>query len=308
MGSAACDGRLETRRCSACVLAQHGVPPILRDFLARTPQAVGAALERAGLAGGPITALRLPALIDAGHRHFRALMAEVDHIVALAEWVRNVLRINGVPEEKLSLCRHGFGADSANRAGPRPGRADAASPLRLGYFGRLDPTKGVDVLVEALGRVPDLPVKLEIYGVRQPGSETYVGALEAAAAADPRIMLRPALPAGAVVERMKQCDFVAVPSRWFETGPLVVLEAFAAGTPILGTRLGGIGELVTDGTDGVLLTSTDADEWAAAIDALVTDPARVERLRAGVRPPRSMAQVADEMASLYRELLKQHYA
>ncbi len=143
----------------------------------------------------------------------------------------------------------------------------------------------------------------DIYGVRQPGSEAYAAQLERAAAKDPRIVLRPAVQADAVIDAMRCCDLVAVPSRWLETGPLVVLEAFAAGTPVFGARLGGIAEFVTDDVDGTLVPPDDAAAWAAVIAALVAAPERVARLRAGIRPPRTMDDVAREMAELYRTLL-----
>jgi glycosyltransferase involved in cell wall biosynthesis len=305
MGRSACDGRLDTRRCTACVLARHGVPFLLRDVLARTPQAIGEGFARARLAGGPFTALRLPALIGTGHRQFRTLMAKVDRVVAVSRWVVDVLRINGVPEEKVTLCRQGLGRQSASRpsTSPDPVHRVRGSALRLGYFGRLHPTKGVDILIEALRRAPDIGVHLEIYGVRQPGSEVYVAQLETAAAVDQRIKLRSPLAPDTVIDAMRRCDFVAVPSRWLETGPLVVLEAFAAGTPVLGARLGGIAELVADDTDGVLIDGGDPDAWAAAIGALANDRGRIERLRASVRAPRTMDDVAGEMASLYRSML-----
>jgi glycosyltransferase involved in cell wall biosynthesis len=175
--------------------------------------------------------------------------------------------------------------------------------LRLGYFGRLDPTKGIDLLIEALRQVPHAKISLDIYGVRQKGSATYAARLESAASGDKRISMRPAVPPDQVIDAMRTCDLVAVPSRWLETGPLVVLEAFAAGTPVLGARLGGISELVTDGVDGVLITGDDPEAWGAAIGTLASDRRPVDRMRAAVRPPRTMDDVAGEMASLYRSLL-----
>ena len=175
--------------------------------------------------------------------------------------------------------------------------------LRLGYFGRLDPTKGVDIVVDALRRVSNASVRFEIYGIRQPGCEAYAATLDRAAATDPRIVFLPALPPEAVGEAMRRCDLVVVPSRWLETGPLVVLEAFAAGTPVLGTRLGGIAELVSDQVDGLLIPPEDPGAWASAIAALAAAPERVARLRAGIGPPRTMDDVARDMAALYKTLL-----
>jgi glycosyltransferase involved in cell wall biosynthesis len=102
---------------------------------------------------------------------------------------------------------------------------------------------------------------------------------------------------------MRGCDLVIVPSRCLETGPLVVLEAFAAGTPVLGAQRGGIAELVGNGVNGVLIPPEDPGAWAAAIAALADDRQRIAQLRAGIHPPRTMADVAHDMAEVYQTLL-----
>src|SRR5205814_541696 len=158
-----CNGRLDRRRCTACVLAQRGVPSVLRDVIARTPPALGDALGRAGLTGGAFTALRLSSLIGAAHRRLHELMRKADHVVAPCDWVREALLRNGVPEGKVMLCRQGLAQPPARLLSlrqPDGDRGESHSVLRLGYFGRLDPTKGVDILVEALRRVPEAPVRL----------------------------------------------------------------------------------------------------------------------------------------------------
>jgi glycosyltransferase involved in cell wall biosynthesis len=305
MGRTPCDGKLDRHRCTSCVLAQHGVPPLLRDMLARIPRAIGDVLSGPGLTGGAFTALRLSSVIGAGHRHFEDLARKLDRIVAPCHWACEVLRRNGVPDEKLVLCRQGLSRHPGLQASLQsdPECHDVASVLRLGYFGRLDPTKGVDIVVDALHRMPKAPVRFEIYGIRHPGCEAYTARLERAAAKDPRIALLSALPPDAVGEAMRRCDLVVVSSRCLETGPLVVLEAFAAGTPVLGARLGGIAELVSDRVDGLLVPPEDPGAWASAIAALAVAPERVAGLRAGIRPPRTMDEVAHDMAELYRTLL-----
>src|SRR5262249_6140863 len=167
-----------------------------------------------------------------------------------------------------------------------------------------DPTKGVDLLIEAVRRAPAANVRLAVYGVRQPGSEGLATQLEKAAADDPRISMQPVLRREAGVDAMGTFNFVVVPPGWLETGPLVVLESFAAGTPVLGARLGGIAELVTEGVDGVLVTPDDPAAWSSAITELAGNPNRALRLRAGVRPPRGMDDVAAEMVTLYRQCLE----
>jgi glycosyltransferase involved in cell wall biosynthesis len=98
---------------------------------------------------------------------------------------------------------------------------------------------------------------------------------------------------------LRKYDLLAVPSTGLETGPLAVLEAFAAGVPVLGSRLGGIPELVRDGIDGVLVSPDDPTAWATALRQLATEPGLLSRLRAGIRPPRTMKNVAEDMLEIY---------
>lgn len=305
LGRSPCDGRLERRRCTACVLQRHGVGPLVRDMIAHMPPAIGCQLGRAGLAGNIFTVLRMPSLIGALHHRFTELMRKADLIVAVCVWVQEALRLNGAPDEKLVLCRQGLSRPSHLPVPVEPDRrrSQGPRPLHLGFFGRVDPTKGLDILIDALRLIPHAPARLDIYGIRQPGSEAYFRRLQQIAAHDSRIAFRPALPPDAVGESMRRCDLVGVPSRWLETGPLVVLEAFDAGTPVLGARRGGIAELVSEGRDGILVSPEDPAAWAGTIAALAEAPQRVASLRGGIRPPRSMDDVAQEMSRLYRQLL-----
>ena len=120
---------------------------------------------------------------------------------------------------------------------------------------------------------------------------------------DPRLMLRTTVVPEKVVSVMAEYDLIAVPSRLLETGPLVVLEAFAAGVPVLGSNLGGIAELVRDGVDGILVAPNDAAAWAAAIGRLVEDRNAIDALRCRIAPPRTMDAAASDMAALYAEIL-----
>jgi glycosyltransferase involved in cell wall biosynthesis len=95
---------------------------------------------------------------------------------------------------------------------------------------------------------------------------------------------------------------LAVPSIWFETGPQVVLEAHAAGVPVVGSDLGGIAERVQDGVNGLLVPPGDPLALAAALRSFVDDPDLLTRLRPRHRV-RTMDEVADETVAAYAQLL-----
>jgi glycosyltransferase involved in cell wall biosynthesis len=298
-GETPCDGRVGVRRCTACALAGLGAPRAAAWAAASLPEPVKR-LAAPPAATGAAARLAVPQLMADAEARILAFLAKADHVVAVADWVRDILRRNGVDERKLSLSRQGV--DLARDPAPRTARS--SGPLRIAYFGRIDRTKGPDLLAEALALAPAADVCIDVYGIDQSGAAGPVHErLRRQAAADPRLQLRPPLAQAHVPAAMAGYDLVAVPSRWLETGPLVVLEAFAAGVPVLGAMLGGIAELVADGVDGVLVAPGDPAAWAEAMVRLAADRPRVEALQAGVRPPRTMDAAAADMAALYDRLL-----
>jgi glycosyltransferase involved in cell wall biosynthesis len=159
----------------------------------------------------------------------------------------------------------------------------------------------LDVLIPAITADPELPVTLDIYGVAGSGEKPYGVRLQKRA--DARIrFLNPVAP-HEVIPQLSRYDLLAVPSQWLETGPLVVLEAFAAGIPVIGSDLGGIRELVRHEIDGLLVDPSSVSGWTAALRRLTDEPDLLKRLENGVKPPRTMEDVAGDMLFLYGQLV-----
>jgi glycosyltransferase involved in cell wall biosynthesis len=301
-GEKPCDGTIETKRCLACTFAALGVPKQLARAAAAVPNSVYTRMAPSTGSSRLRSALRMPRLIVSGRQRFHDFIGKVDHVVAVSQWVNDVLRRNGVSAAKITLSRQGI--DAAAPA-PRPTvLCRQAGPLRVAYFGRIDAAKGPDLLARALKMIPNALVQIDIFAIRQTaGPDPVYDYLAAQAQQDPRLTLRSAVSPHEVIGVMADYDLIAVPSRWLETGPLVALEAFAAGVPVLGANLGGIAELVRDGVDGVLVAVDDPAAWAAAIERLVKDRRAIDAMRARVEPPRTMNAVADDMATLYAKVL-----
>jgi len=297
-GDTVCDGLLDVHRCASCTLHAHGLNRTTGELIGAVPVGVGRAAGGLGLAGGTWTALRMSDLIQRQHAALRSFMGDMDMLIVLCEWARDLLLRNGVSAHQLTLSRHGL-----TQAGAMPGNAERrGTRLRIAFFGRLHPTKGVDILLRAIVAEPSLDLRLHIYGMGEPA---YVAGLRGLAANDPRIKFFSPVPSTEVPAMLREYDVLAVPSQWLETGPLVVLEAFAAGTPVLGSDRGGIVELVEHGRNGLLVEPASVEAWRSAIRRLAEDPELLQQLRAGVRPPRSMDVVADEMMSLYQRVVRQ---
>ena len=300
-GREACDGRLEVARCTACAAASHGVARPLASLLGRVPPALGDGLGQLGVSGGAMTAARLSSLIRSSQQALREFFDEVDAVVSLAGWVRRVLLENGVVAGKIVDSRHGVRRTDAGGAGPR---RKGPAVVRLAHLGRVHPVKGTDLLIRAFRRTTAPALRLDVYGILQDASaEALAGRLREAAAGDPRIRLLSPVPADRVIDTLRTYDAVVVPSQWLETGPLVVLEAFAAGVPVIGSRLGGIADKIADGEDGLLVDAPHMESsWVAALHRCASDPQFLAGLRWGVRPPRDRREVARDMAALYASL------
>jgi len=292
-GRVPCDGQMTALRCTACTLQGLGLPQPLAWAMTLLSPLTQSLNQRVPFRAQPLIRQRQAAV----HRW----LAGMTQVVALCEWGRAVLRRNAVPPHRLHVIRHGLTSACSHVALP-PSHPNRATPLRLAFFGRLDPTKGLQVLVAALKDKPDLNLELHCHLIPDPAAETAMANLLQQCQADPRIHLHPAVAADDVVQTMAAYDAVAVPSIWLETGPLVVLEAFAAGRPVLGSALGGIAEWVQHGVNGLLIPPGDAKAWAAALQQWA-NPTLRQHLQTGITPPRTMQAVALDMLTVYAKAL-----
>lgn len=305
-GQRVCDGELRLNTCTTCTMHGLGLPRGAADLVGHVPLAIGKRLGQIPLSGGIWTALRMRELMRLRHAAFRQFMSEIAHVVALCKWTQDLLVRNGVSPAKITLCRQGLAQEpeaGSQHSGATEGVARKGS-LRIVFLGRLDPVKGLHILIQALQMAPDLLATLDVYGILQDQADTkYLKRLQIMSRRDPRVTFHPPIPSTEVTKRLRNYDLLATPSQWLETGPLVILEAFAAGLPVIGSRLGGIPELVEHEINGFLIEPNSAREWRRELLRFCREEQLLARLRQGVRPPRTMATVANEMFALYEKVL-----
>jgi glycosyltransferase involved in cell wall biosynthesis len=137
------------------------------------------------------------------------------------------------------------------------------------YVGRLSHEKGVDVLIEAMGRLGGH--RLDVVG-----SGPERGRLEALAAASApgRVHFHGAVPKARVLELVRSAAVAVMPSRCHENQPMAVLEAFACAVPVVASQLGGLPELVQQDRYGQTVPADDPAALADALDRLLSDPER----------------------------------
>ena len=202
---------------------------------------------------------------------YAPVFREASVLMPVSETLADLLRRMGAPADKIHLHRTGI---DLSRYAFRARRLEAGEPLRVVTVARLVEKKGIEYALDALRRVLDGGTDFR-YDVL--GGGPLHAQLEARAAAlgiADRVNFRGWSAQTDVRDALERCHLLLQPSVTAANGdqegvPNVLKEAMAAGVPVVGTRHGGIPELITDGVEGRLVPERDAAALGAALADLV---------------------------------------
>ncbi len=191
----------------------------------------------------------------------RLSLTGVSRLICVSESLGRHMRGEGFSDEQIAVVPNGV---------PVPAKLRDATPptgeWTLGTVALFRPRKGIEVLLDALAelRAAGLPVRLHAVGP----FETPEYQSEVLARVERLGIARAITWTGFVSDvaaELRQCDLFILPSLFGEGLPMVVLEAMAAGVPVVGTRVEGIPEAIRDGLEGLLAEPNDAADLARAI-------------------------------------------
>ncbi len=197
------------------------------------------------------------------HRARRTWLKEVDMFIALTEFSRQKFIEGGLPAERIAVKPNFIDRPA------QPQRRDDGAFL---FVGRLVDYKGVALLPQAWAMLTAPPPLLIA------GDGPLRQSLTASTASLPAISLLGAIEATEVEDRMRGARALVLPSLLYENFPMTIVEAFAAGLPVIASNLGAMAEIVEDGRTGLLFAPGDAAALAA-------------RVRWAVEHPHEMAQM-----------------
>lgn len=192
----------------------------------------------------------------------------VNRYIALTNFSAGRLKAGGIPEGKL-IVKANFLPDA-----PFAGRGDANYAV---YAGRLGEEKGVRNLITAWKYVNDFPLKILGGGPLRKELE------EQARRNGLQINFLGFQPREEVLNIIGQATLQIIPSECYEGFPMVVLEAFACGTPLVASRIGSLDEIVVEGETGVKFEPGDPLDLAMKINNLRSDRERLKVMRQNAR-------------------------
>jgi phosphatidylinositol alpha-mannosyltransferase len=222
----------------------------------------------------------------------RYLVQRLDIRCAVSEDARHMARDALGGEYRLVF--NGIEIDRITKVEP------AKKEQRTVFFvGRHEPRKGLDVLLAALAELPR-DIKLWIAG---DGPDTQL--LQARVAGDPRVEWLGRISEDDKIARLRAADVFCAPSLRGESFGIVLLEAMAAGTPVVASDLPGYANVARAGRDALLVPPGDAAALAAAIRNVLVDDDLADRLvtSGGARAESfSMDRLASRYLDFYAEL------
>lgn len=196
------------------------------------------------------------------HRARGTWRRDVDAFIVLARSARDLLVQGGIPSARVSVVPNVVADSTVHDLGPGEGFL---------FVGRLTDDKGVATLLKAWDHLP------RGVGLAIAGRGPMDASVREAAARNPDIRVLGRLDRHEVDIALARCRALVAPSLMYESCPLTVLEAFAAGRPVIGSDHGGIADLVEDRLTGLLVRAGDATALASAILEAHKDPAAMVR-------------------------------
>ncbi len=232
----------------------------------------------------------------------RLVLRRADAFIVLNETTAGELAARGVHRERCHIVPNGVDVAAFRR---REAVRRPEGPWRVVCVGRLVSQKGQDLLLRALPRARAVagPVSLTLVGggPDRPDLERLTAELGLGHAVHFAGQVKDVRPA------LDEADLFVLPSR-FEGHPLALLEAMAAGLPIVATAVAGNTDAIRPGEDGLLVRPEDPAALAEAIGALLVDRKRATRLGTAARARVAEQFSAETMVAQTLEVFRAVYA
>ena len=239
------------------------------------------------------------ALMLKTHRERRTWVDAVTGYVVATEFARRKFIEGGLPAEKIYV--------KPNFVDPDPGERWQPGGYAL-FVGRLSPEKGLSTMLAAWNRLTT-PVPLVIAG---DGPLRSTLETEVAKNNLQHVTFAGRLSASESRAAMKQARFLVLPSLWYEGFPMVMAESFACGTPVVGSRLGAMQEVITDGRTGLHFTPGDPADLAGKIEWAWSHPSELAMMgreaRRDYEALYTPARNYSLLMAIYRQVIRAQFA
>jgi len=224
------------------------------------------------------------------HNVLRTWENQVDVYIALTEFARKKFVLGGLPEEKIVI--------KPNFVYPDPGNGEHKGNFAL-FVGRLSAEKGIWTLLSGWRLLKDVSLKIVGDGLLMARIKKQVEQEGLA------IEILGWRPRGEVFSLMKQASLLVFPSEWYEGFPMTIAEAFAAGLPVVASRLGAMAEIVDEGRAGLLFEPANPVDLVTKVEYAWVHPREAGKMGREARRKYEEKYTAEKNYEILMQIYKQ---
>ena len=292
----ACNGIIDEYKCAVCMLQKKG-------FAMGVPEAIsylGKKFKKHVSSGGIGKLFNYPLYVKQHRSRLQVVNTSSNKMFVLSEWYKDLLVLNGLDKNKIIVLPAAIPADKPldeiKHHKPCP-----SGKVRLVYAGRISHIKGLHVLLAAVANLKKQNWELDIYG---PVFETrYNESCRKISENNSSINWMGIIPHDNIIPTLSKYDAMVFPSIVQETMGLIMLEAFAAGIPVIGSSIWSVNEKIKDGVNGLIFKTGNSTSLRATLEKVLNDPPMLVRLCENVKAPIYMSEVAKVTSLAYTEVL-----
>jgi glycosyltransferase involved in cell wall biosynthesis len=225
---------------------------------------------------------------------FREMLLLADVIHSPSHFLANMVVDFGVPRNRVVVIENGIRYDTGEVL-----EKTASAHLRFGLVG-VTPHKGAHVAIQAMHKLPYDAAELHVYG--QVADDRDLARLQDMAKGA-NVHFLGSYPQNEMYRVFSEMDALIVPSVWYENCPTVIREAFATGTPVITSGIGGMAEAVRDGIDGFHFQVGNSDDLANKLKQLVETPQLLDEFRKNIQLPLQAEVVSEQIEAIYHRLI-----
>jgi len=194
----------------------------------------------------------------------------VDYFIVPSQFMKMQLMKNGIEKNKIKYLPNFLDEEKLEK------NESGEMEKYILFFGRLSQEKGISVLIEAMRYIKNENIKLKIAG---DGEELFNLKKQAEKLKlENQVEFLGYQNKEQVKKLIANSQFVVVPSVWYENAPYSVLESFSQAKPVIGSRIGGIEEIIIDGKTGLLFNPGNAKDLAEKINFLWKNPQEIYQM------------------------------
>jgi glycosyltransferase involved in cell wall biosynthesis len=242
-----------------------------------------------------------PWLIEQLIESEKILLSQAKYFIAPSQTVKELLTRNNCEPSKITVLPHGIELLGKSPFEPFSGRL-----IRFGYIGRIDPSKGLHILLKAVESLSSNGklCELHIFGAtRNPWDEEYRKRTLVNYGGNSKIIDHGLIPPEKIKDAYQNIDVLAVPSILPEAFGLVVAEAFSAGRPVIVANSGALEEQVRNGRDGFIVERNNSKALAEAMQKFIESPNLVLEMSNQIPPVKTIQEHVDEVEKIYQSLI-----